>query len=151
MASAQAAIPVHEGGSPTALYISSIAHDHYTLRGILQQSGWKVRPTGSLEAAKATLREQSFAVVITEDALEVGTWKDVLDLLHGLPDPPQIIVTSADTDAYLWAEALNLGVYDVLTKPFDNCEVTRVLHSAWIRQQHAYPAKWNGPVAKVAS
>ena len=48
-----------------------------------------------------------------------------------LPDPPVLIVTSRLADEYLWAEALNLGAYDVLAKPFDASEVIRVLYSAW--------------------
>lgn len=33
-------------------------------------------------------------------------------------------------DARLWAEALNLGGYDVLAKPFDASEVNRAVDSA---------------------
>jgi FixJ family two-component response regulator len=40
-------------------------------------------------------------------------------------------VTSRLADEYLWAEALNLGAYDVLAKPFDTSEVMRVVASAW--------------------
>ena len=42
-----------------------------------------------------------------------------------------LIVTSRLADEYLWAEALNLGAYDMLAKPFDASEVVRVLGSAW--------------------
>jgi hypothetical protein len=37
----------------------------------------------------------------------------------------------ADGDDRLWAEALNLGAYEVLVQPFDPEEVTRVVFSAW--------------------
>jgi DNA-binding response OmpR family regulator len=33
----------------------------------------------------------------------------------------------------LWAEALNLGAWDVLAKPFDPTEVIRSVKSAWQR------------------
>ena len=52
-------------------------------------------------------------------------------LFRSLPDPPVLIVTSRLADEYLWAEALNLGAYDVLVKPFDASEAVRVLDSAW--------------------
>jgi CheY-like chemotaxis protein len=47
-------------------------------------------------------------------------------IVHALcpPDPPMLIVTSRLADDYLWAEALNLGAYDVLAKPFDASEVS---------------------------
>jgi len=36
-------------------------------------------------------------------------------------------VTSRLADERLWAEALNLGAYDVLAKPFDSTEAMRVV------------------------
>jgi len=48
--------------------------------------------------------------------------------------PPAIdlIVTCRLADEYLWAEALNVGAYDVLAKPFDAAEVNRVVSLAWL-------------------
>jgi DNA-binding NtrC family response regulator len=37
-----------------------------------------------------------------------------------------LIVTSRLADDRLWAEALNLGAYDVIAKPFDASEVVRI-------------------------
>ena len=59
-----------------------------------------------------------------------GFLADILENILLLPDPPVLIVTSP-ADEYLWAEALNVGAYDVLVKPFDASEVVRVLDSAW--------------------
>ena len=44
-------------------------------------------------------------------------------------------MTCRVADDHLWAEALNVGAYDVLAKPFDRREVTRTLSSAWLRWQ----------------
>ncbi len=55
----------------------------------------------------------------------------MLEYFSRLPDPPLLIVTSRLADEYLWAEALNLGAWDVLAKPFDREEVSRVLGFAW--------------------
>ena len=52
-------------------------------------------------------------------------------------DPPLLIVTSRFADERLWAEALNVGAYDVLAKPFERDEVNRVLTSAWVRRARA--------------
>jgi len=46
--------------------------------------------------------------------------------------PPMLIVASRTADEYLWAEALNLGAYDVLSKPYRAAEVVRVLSMAWL-------------------
>jgi DNA-binding response OmpR family regulator len=50
-----------------------------------------------------------------------------------LVDSPLLIVVSRLADEHLWAEALNLGAYDVLAKPFDAMELSRTLTSAWLR------------------
>jgi len=42
-----------------------------------------------------------------------------------------LIVASRLADDRLWAEALNLGAWDVLAKPFDRREVFRSVKSAW--------------------
>jgi DNA-binding response OmpR family regulator len=70
-------------------------------------------------------------LVVTERNLATGSRRDLLDNAFLLPDPPILIVTSRLPDEYLWAEALNLGAYNVLAKPFDASEVMRILDSAW--------------------
>ena len=61
-----------------------------------------------------------------------GTWRDMLERIGRLPQPPFLIVTSRLADGHLWAEALNLGAYDVLAKPFDRNEVVRIVSLAWL-------------------
>jgi DNA-binding response OmpR family regulator len=57
----------------------------------------------------------------------------MLDQISLLPDPPLFIVASRLADERLWAEALNLGAWDVLAKPFVADEVTRIVD---IARQH---------------
>ena len=75
------------------------------------------------------------SLVITEANLGVGNWKDVLEAMQSLTNPPLVIVFSRLADEHLWAEALNLGAYDVLAKPFDQTELGQVLSSAWTHCQ----------------
>ena len=56
----------------------------------------------------------------------------MLDVIHHLEDAPALIVTSRLADDRLWAEALNLGAYDVLAKPFNHDEVLRSVSLAWL-------------------
>jgi DNA-binding response OmpR family regulator len=44
--------------------------------------------------------------------------------------PPLFIISSRLADERLWAEALNLGAYDVLAKPFDAREVLHAFSRA---------------------
>jgi DNA-binding response OmpR family regulator len=61
--------------------------------------------------------------------------------LSKLPDSPVLIVSSRTADERLWAEVLNLGAYDVLVKPFDPTEVSRVVGLAWLNWKHAFEAR----------
>jgi FixJ family two-component response regulator len=70
-------------------------------------------------------------VVVCERDLPDGSWKDILDMTMLLDSPPPLIVASRLADDYLWAEVLNLGGYDVLTKPLDESEVHRTVRLAW--------------------
>ena len=58
----------------------------------------------------------------------------------GSARPPLQIVTSRLANDRLWAEALNLGAYDVLARPFDAAEVLRSVGMAWRRWQDSYAA-----------
>jgi DNA-binding response OmpR family regulator len=54
--------------------------------------------------------------------------------------PTPLIVTSRLADEKLWAEALNLGAYDVLAKPFDLSELVRSVNLAWLHWWHQQSA-----------
>ena len=125
------------------LSISPTEGDHTALKRILSgpestastESRWTICPAVALQSALPVLRENRIAIVLSERDLVPGTWKDVLAETLNLSDPPLLIVASRLADEYLWAEALNLGAYDVLAKPFDADEVVRVLRSAWFHKR----------------
>ena len=83
-----------------------------------------------INSALMLLQKHDIAVVLCERDLLLGTWIDVLEHINALPIPPSLIVTSRLADEQLWAEALNLGAWDVLAKPFDRSEVVRCVESA---------------------
>ncbi|HEV2322438.1 MAG TPA: response regulator [Terracidiphilus sp.] len=120
---------------PNALVISPCAGDHEFLRALFLTKGWNLLGAASLESARGLV--QKARVVVTEADLHPGTWKDVLSLADAIPAPPLLIVVSVHADEYLWVEALNLGAYDVIAKPFNTLEVTRVMSAAWNKWAHS--------------
>jgi DNA-binding NtrC family response regulator len=113
------------------LSVSPLENDHATLQAILGHSGWKLFTTDCHGEALPMMRQHDIAVVVCEHDLVSGKWTDLLDRLNDLPHPPSLIVTSRLADENLWAEALNLGAWDVLAKPFDRMEVLRTVKTAW--------------------
>jgi DNA-binding response OmpR family regulator len=101
--------------------------DHHKLRVCLRDYECTfLRAHGSWEAVDLVRRHQP-DVVLCEPALVGGTWKDLLSELQREPNPPKFIVCSLLADDRLWSEVLNLGGYDVLLKPFDPTEVSRIV------------------------
>jgi DNA-binding response OmpR family regulator len=70
------------------------------------------------------------SVVICEQTLPDGSWRDVLRTAQALTNAPAIIVTSRLAVGDLRAEVLNLGGYDVLPQPYRAEEVMWIVRSA---------------------
>lgn len=111
--------------------------DHEALAHILRPYSWTVHRASTLAAAMGLLPRQPISLVVGEQDLPPHTWRDLLAEVSSLPKTPLVIVTSHQADDYLWAEALNLGAYAVLAKPFDVTEVRRTLNIA------AFNWRWN--------
>lgn len=121
------------------LVVSPIPEDHAFLQPLLERPGRITYRARTYREAVAVLCRDRIAVILCEQELPDGKWKDLLSQIAPLADPPYLIVTSRVADEFLWAEVLNLGGYDVLAKPFDAEEVARVVGMAcehWERCRH---------------
>lgn len=94
---------------------------------------WELKTSLGLSSALFALRTHKIPIVLCDCDLGPVTWIEMLEQLRLLPSPPFLIVTSRLADDRLWAEALNLGAYDVLAKPFEAKEVVRSLSLAWLQ------------------
>lgn len=115
----------------TVLAVSPLEEDHLPLQAIIRHSAWNLFQARDLASALVLLRQHEVAVVLCERDLLPGTWIDLLEQIKILPNAPSLIVASRLADERLWAEALNLGAWDVLAKPFDRNEVLRSVKSGW--------------------
>jgi len=128
----------------TVLSVSPAQDDHLLLSDTFIYGKWArqseftflLSAALTIEAAVSALQEKTISIVLCESELLPGTWKDMLEHISAHPDPPFMIVTSRLADEYLWVEALNHGVYDVLMKPFDTEELGRVLTMASFQWKH---------------
>jgi DNA-binding response OmpR family regulator len=125
----------------TVLSVSGLAEDHAALAKVLAaphgeksaECRWEVAATGSVDSAMSLLENTPIPVVVCEGEPGRESWKALLERLPELEQPPFVIVGSRTADDALWAEALNLGAYDVLARPLEPAEVMRALHLAWLR------------------
>jgi DNA-binding response OmpR family regulator len=111
--------------------VSGSRSELHLLDCLFAGSGWNLSTAETLAAAGESLQRNVFPVVLCDARLPDGDWKDLLRVANELNEPPRVIVTSRLADDSLWAEALNLGAFDVLPSPFNPQEVFWTLTSAW--------------------
>ncbi len=128
----------------TILSASPIEEDHSSLKRILTgdchwaNSSWILTRSFDVHSTIVALEQFNVSIVFCETQLTTGTWRDVLSHISALDDPPLLIVTSRRADERLWVEALNVGAFDVLSKPYDTEEVKRATASAWEHWQQRH-------------
>lgn len=115
------------------LFISGCHDDARRLSQMLQALPVLLDHVETLQHARAKLQQEDYDVILTEAALPDGKWLDALHLARESPRELEVIVTDPQADARFWAEALNLGAYDLLTQPFYEPEVRRILYNACSR------------------
>jgi DNA-binding NtrC family response regulator len=121
------------------LFISGRTEDAQRLSHMLRSLPLVLTHVSSLWQARARLQTEEFDLILTEAALPDGNWVDALHLAREIPREIQVIVTDPQADARFWAEVLNLGAYDLVTQPFYEPEVRRILYNAC--------TKWDAPAA----
>ena len=126
------------------LFVSGHSEDARRLSHMLNALPLVLDHAENLQQARAQLQRKEYDVVLTEAALPDGDWLDALHLAREYPHDMEVIVTDPLADARFWAEALNLGAYDLLTQPFYEPEVRRILYNACSRL-------WHQPVLAAAS
>ena len=114
----------------TVLSVSPLDEDHSSLQSIVLHSKWMLFKTRDLVSTLAVLKQREINVLLCERDLLPGTWIDVMEHVNAMPKAPSLIVASRFADDRLWSEALNLGAWDVLAKPFQVAEVIRSVISA---------------------
>jgi len=115
----------------SVLLVSPHAEDEVALREMLPRlNAPSVQRCATTEQALSLIRQLTPAVVMCERDLPDGNWRTILATCEVQQKPPILVVVSRHADENLWAEVLNLGGYDVILKPFDRWEVTRVVASS---------------------
>lgn len=108
----------------TMLIASPDQADHRMADAVGRQRRWTVLHAGTHAVAVDLLLVRRPSVVIASD------WRPMLEELACLVDPPVLVAASRSADAALWAEALNVGAYDVLQTPLEPGELQHVVESA---------------------
>lgn len=115
---------------PSVILVGAV-DDHDGGSSPFGQFSWFTRRVRELRDFREETQKSCPRVVVCEQQLPDGTWKDVLEISGAMHHPAPVVVTSRLADERLWAEVLNLGGYDLLAKPLDRREVFRTMNLAW--------------------
>jgi len=118
------------------LFVSGRHEDASRLSRMLHTLPVLLAHVKDLRQARAELQQSDYEVVLTEAALPDGNWLDVLHLVREYPADAKVIVTDPQADAQLWSQALNLGAFDLLSQPFYEPEVRRIVTGACARPNY---------------
>ncbi|PWU03304.1 MAG: hypothetical protein C5B51_19155 [Terriglobia bacterium] len=113
--------------SRSVLLVSADRQDRPRLQRILDPAGYRLINAETCTDALRLAGRYRPPVLVCDTWLPDGGWKEMLHEIAAMPDAPLLIVISTQADDRLWSEVLNLGGYDVLSKPLADEEVLRVI------------------------
>ncbi|MBC8031614.1 MAG: sigma-54-dependent Fis family transcriptional regulator [Pyrinomonadaceae bacterium] len=99
-----------------------IAEDEANLRLVLQKElerlGYRVQVAPDGEAALRKLEESNVDVMLCDINMPRIDGMEVLRRVHERPNPPEVIMLTGQATVETAVEAMKLGAYDYLTKPY---------------------------------
>ncbi len=111
------------------------------LKRILEGAGYKVITAANGEEALYEMSQQEIKVVLLDIKMPGMSGIEVLGkLTHDRPDTCAIMVTAV-ADAQTAVEAMKMGAYDYIVKPFDQSEVVQKVQKAIARWNHQLEEK----------
>jgi len=111
-----------------------IAEDEVNLRLVLQKElqrqGHEVRVASDGEAALKLLEENAADVVLCDINMPRLDGMEVLRRIHQRPNPPEVIMLTGHATVETAIEAMKLGAYDYLSKPYHITELDALVKQA---------------------
>ena len=104
-----------------------IAEDEANLRMVLQKElerlGYRVQVAPDGDAALRKLEESNVDVLLCDINMPKIDGMEVLRRVHERPNPPEVIMLTGQATVETAVEAMKLGAYDYLTKPYSITEL----------------------------
>jgi DNA-binding response OmpR family regulator len=108
--------------------VSQVRNDWLYLSRLLVHSNLAASFAPTCTQALDDLSRQEFCLIIADDVLPDGSWRDILMGMAKCGSAARLVVASRLADERLWADVLNLGGYDALAKPFRADEIAWLVH-----------------------
>src|SRR5919108_4284915 len=111
-----------------------VVDDEESIRWVLTRGfarrGWKVQSAENAHLALRRLAEQSYALVFLDIRLPDLDGLSLLEQVCALPNPPMVVVMTAQGTVDTAINAMKKGAYEYIIKPFDLQDVVGLTHQA---------------------
>lgn len=133
---------------------------HRPLSELLRRQGMEVQEAEEAAAALNLIRLQSPDVLLLDADLPNTNGIEILRRARELDGDLPVVIVTASADLRKVIEAVKVGAYEYLRKPFENSEVISTIRKAWVehrRKRHSQQAdeeaenKWSLPQRMGAS
>ena len=118
-----------------------VAEDEENLAQILcsflRGRGHHVVCVGDGKTAVQSVRDEAFDVALIDIVMPEMDGLETLRLLRAEPDPPQVIIITGNGTVETAINAMKLGAYDYLSKPYRMAEIDVLVRRAWEKHQLA--------------
>jgi DNA-binding NtrC family response regulator len=115
---------------PAVLIVDDEAAARYGMKRALEKEGYAILEADNLAAAERAIQDGSPAVVLLDVKLASESGLDYLPTLVSLEFPPVVIIVTAHGSERMAVQAIKLGAYDYLSKPFDVDELRILVRNA---------------------
>ncbi len=112
------------------LVVDDDAEVRTLLTRVLTKSGWTSAEAASGADAMATLGRQEFDVVLLDIRLPDASGLDVLRRARETDVDTEFIILTGNADVETAVEAMRLGAYDFIGKPWRNAELVEIIGKA---------------------
>src|SRR2546423_45879 len=110
--------PVNEQRDARLLIAEDEANLRLVLQKELQRLGYRVQAAPDGEAALRKLEESNVDVLLCDINMPNMDGMELLRRIHQRPNPPEVIMLTGQGTIETAVEAMKLGAYDYLTKPY---------------------------------
>jgi two-component system response regulator AtoC len=118
-----------------------VAEDEENLAQILctflRGRGHHVVCVGDGKSAVQAVRDEAFDVALIDIIMPELDGLETLKLLRMEPDPPQVIIITGNGTVETAINAMKLGAYDYMAKPYRMAEIDVLVRRAWEKHQLA--------------
>src|SRR6266487_4362311 len=116
-------IPLSEMQGARLLVVEDEANLRLVIQKELQRLGYRVQVAPDGEAALRKLEESNVDVLLCDINMPRVDGIEVLRRVHERPNPPEVIMLTGQATVETAVEAMKLGAYDYLTKPYSITEL----------------------------